>query len=284
MTEAADQDRVLPATRWAAFVVVAILIPALVILWGLPGETADLWAWTIKPDMTPIFMGSGYGAGAFFFFRVARSNRWHPASAGVLSAAVFAALMLVATLIHWDKFNHGDAPLIGATVFYGWVGVYIASPLIVGALWLRNQRLDSRRAEPGDPIVPTIARSIALAIGVCAIAAGAFVLLSPSVAVDNWAWTLTPLTARVLGCFTVQVGLGAVLLSLDARWSSWSLLLQTFLVATGLLLAGAARAWNDFDQGNPATWAFLGGLVGMSAAALWLHAAMSRSTKRPPVP
>src|SRR3954463_15984451 len=116
-------DLVLPETRWARWGIVAILIPALVILWGFPSQTADLWAWTIKPDMTPIFLGSGYGAGAYFFLRVARGDRWHPASAGVLSAAIFAALMLVTTLKHYDRFNHGHAPFIGAAVFYGWVGV-----------------------------------------------------------------------------------------------------------------------------------------------------------------
>jgi hypothetical protein len=30
--------------------------------------------------MTPIFMGSGYGAGAYFFWRTFRSQAWHPAS------------------------------------------------------------------------------------------------------------------------------------------------------------------------------------------------------------
>ena len=54
MEETRD-DAVLPAMRIVALVVVAVLLPALVILWGLPGKTADLWAWTIKPDLTPIF-------------------------------------------------------------------------------------------------------------------------------------------------------------------------------------------------------------------------------------
>ena len=55
-------DRVLSSTKWVALVVVLVLLPALVILWGMPGETADLWAWTIMPDLTPIFMGAALGA------------------------------------------------------------------------------------------------------------------------------------------------------------------------------------------------------------------------------
>src|SRR3954453_7270668 len=91
-------DRVLAPTRVAAIVVVAVLVPALVILWGLPTRTDDLWAWTIKAPLTPVFMGAGYGAGAYFFVRVWQSGRWHEVSVGVVSAAVFALLMLVTTL------------------------------------------------------------------------------------------------------------------------------------------------------------------------------------------
>ena len=59
--------RILPATHWASLAVFVILVPALVILWGMPDRTADAWAWTITPDLTAIFLGAGYGAGAYFF-------------------------------------------------------------------------------------------------------------------------------------------------------------------------------------------------------------------------
>jgi peptidoglycan/LPS O-acetylase OafA/YrhL len=125
----ARDDRVLAATRWAALVVFIILVPAVVVLWGTPSHTHDRWAWTIKPDLMPIFLGAGYGAGAYFFWRTFRARVWHPSSAGVLGASVFAALMLTATLIHWGRFNHGHAPLLAAFAFWGWLIVYIISPL-----------------------------------------------------------------------------------------------------------------------------------------------------------
>jgi hypothetical protein len=267
-------DEVLAATRWVSLVVVAILIPALVILWGLPGRTAEDWAWTIKPDMTPIFMGAGYGAGAFFFWSAFCSRRWHVASAGVISAAIFATFMLVATLVHYDRFNQGDAPFLGAAIFYGWVVVYVVSPLAVGLLWLRNQRTDPRRPESGEPLLPGAVRLAAGGFGVGALVAGLVFFVAPQVAIDIWPWKLTPLTARVLASFTIQVGCGGLLLSLDERWGSWRLLLQTFLLATVLLLVGAARAWSDFDQGNPLTWMFVGGLAATALAIVLLYRRM----------
>ena len=143
-------DRMLPATRWAALIVFFILVPAAAILWVAPDRTGDLWAWMIQPELTPIFLGSGYGAGAYFFWHTYRAERWHPSSPGVLGASVFAGLMLIATIIHWDRFNHGDAPALAAVAFYAWTIVYIVSPFAVFAIWWRNRATDPR--EPGPAI------------------------------------------------------------------------------------------------------------------------------------
>jgi peptidoglycan/LPS O-acetylase OafA/YrhL len=274
VSELRRDDRVLPATHWASLAVFVILVPAVIILWGAPGETAKLWAWTIAPDLTPIFLGAGYGAGAYFFWRTFRAAKWHPSSAGVLGASVFAALMLVATLIHWDKFNHGDAAPLAAAAFYGWVGVYIVSPFVVFWLWLRNQRTDPRRPEPGAPIVPAAVRRGARVFAAGAFAAAAVFFISPDTAIDTWPWDLTPLTARVLASFIAEVGVGALMLSFDQRWSGWRLLIQTFFVATALLLVGAIRAWGDFDHHNVITWLYLGGLVGSDLGLVVLYRRM----------
>jgi hypothetical protein len=268
--------RILPGTHWASLVVFAILVPALVILWGMPDRTADAWAWTIKPDLTPIFLGAGYGAGAYFFLRTFLSDRFPPSSAGIFGAAFFASLMLIATLIHWDRFNHGDAPLVGALVFYGWVAVYIVSPFVVLALWGFNRQTDSGEPAPGEAIVPAPVRRMAQVVAAGAFVGAAIFFLAPETAIDLWAWQLTPLTSRVLGAFMAQVGVGALLISLDPRWSSWKLIVQTFLVATALLLVGAIRAWDDFDTGNVVTYLYLGGLVAGDIALLLLYRSMSR--------
>lgn len=277
-------DQVLPAVRVAAVVVVAVLVPALVILWGLPTRTDELWAWTIKAPLTAIFMGAGYGAGAYFFVRVWRAERWHEVSVGVVSAAVFALLMLVTTLLHFDKFNQGrahdglpDPPALATAAFYGWTIVYILSPFVVGWLWWRNQRLDPRTPDDSELLVPPAVRNLVRVIAIGALLAAAVVLVQPSVAIDSWGWKHTPLTARVIACFTAQIGTGFLLLSFDARWSSWRILVQTFLIAVALLLVGAIREWDSFLEDRPMKWAYLAGLVGGALALLALNRSMQRS-------
>ena len=258
----------------------AILVPALVILWGMPDRTADAWSWTIQPDLTPIFLGAGYGAGAYFFLRTFLADKFHPSAAGIFGAAFFASLMLIATLIHWDKFNHGDAPLIGALVFYGWVAVYLISPFAVFGLWWFNRRTDSGESEPGEAIVPLWVRRIAQAVAAGSFVGASFFLLTPDDAIEVWPWDLTPLTSRVIGSFTAQVGVGALLISLDRRWSAWKLIVETFFVATALLLIGATRAWDDFDTGNALTYIYIGGLVTADIALLILYRSMSLRESR----
>ncbi len=272
--------RILPATHWASLVIFAILVPALVILWGMPDRTADAWAWTIKPELTPIFLGAGYGAGAYFFLRTFLAKQFHPSAAGIFGAAFFATLMLIATIIHWDRFNHGDAPLIGALVFYGWVGVYILSPPVVLALWWFNRRTDSGEPAPGEAIVPARVRRMAQAFAGGAFVAAVVFFLAPETAIDIWPWDLTPLTSRVLGSLTAQVGVGALLLSLDRRWSAWKLIVETYFVATALLLVGAIRAWDAFDTGNVMTYVYVGGLLAGDLSLLLLYQRMS-SQDRP---
>ncbi len=283
---AVRDDAVTPAMRVTAVVVIAVLVPALIILWGLPTRTDDLWAWTIKAPLTPIFMGAGYGAGAYFFYRVLMTPRWHEVSVGVISAATFALLMLITTILHYDKFNQGkahdglpDPPTLATLAFYGWTGVYILSPFVVAFLWWRNQQRDPRTPEPGERIVPANVRLVARIIAIGALLGGLAVLIDPTIAVDNWGWTLTPLTARVLACFTCQVGTGFLLLSLDPRWSSWRVLVQTFLIAVALLLVGAIREWGSFGDDSVMRWGYVIGLAGGAIALLALYSRMERARR-----
>ena len=274
-------DRLLPETRWAALIVFFILVPATAILWVAPDRTGDLWAWTIRPELTPIFLGSGYGAGAYFFWRTYRAERWHPSSPGVLGASVFAGLMLIATVLHWDRFNHGDAPTLAAIAFYAWTIVYAVSPFAVFAVWWRNRGTDPRTAAADEPCVPHSALLAARVFATGALAAGALAFAVPQIAIDVWPWQLTPLTARVLAILAVQVGVGALVLSRDPRWSAWRLIVQTFLVATALLLVGAIRAFADFDVSNPLTWLYLGGLLGTAGALLLIRRGAERISVGP---
>ncbi len=153
--------------------------------------------------------------------------------------------------------------------------MYVLSPVVVLGLWLLNRRTD-RHSLDATPAVPRGAQLSARAAGVAALASAAVFLLSPQTVIGVWGWELTPLTARVVGCLVAQVGVGALWLSVEERWSGWKLIVQTFFLATVLLFVGAARAWDDFDKGRPATWLYLGALVASDLALAVLYRSMTR--------
>jgi len=133
-------DRILWSMQWVALVVVLVLLPALVILWGMPGKTADLWSWTIKPDFTPIFVGAGYGAGAYVFARVSRDKRWSSWRLLVQTFLIAVALLLVGAARAWDAFDSDN------WMTYAYVIGLALGAVALAALYAAMERSGSSRA------------------------------------------------------------------------------------------------------------------------------------------
>ena len=212
-------------------------------------------------------MGAGYGAGAYFFLRVYRSTRWHEVAVGVISAAAFALLMLITTIIHFDKFNQGDAPALAAIAFYGWTIVYVLSPWVVAWLWWANERQDPRAPDAGDRVVPPTVRLMARAAG-----AAALLDRRARPAVPGHRDRQLGLVAHAADRPRARLLHGAGRVRLPAAVARPALerlarAMQTFLIAVGLLLIGAARAWDAFDHDKCMSWAYVIGLAGGAGRA-----------------
>lgn len=208
--------------------------------------------------------------------RVARSGLWHPASPGVLGAAIFALLMLIVTILHWRELNGGqDAPM-AVLSFYAWIIVYLVSPFAVFALWWRNRRAAGvARHRASTPLLHPGFRRGALTVAAGAIGLGGLMFVTPSAVMGQWPWDLSMLTARVIGCFTIQVGIGALILSQDLRWSTWRLLVQTSTLAIGLQFVGAIRVWDSFRSDSLATLVVIG-LLSPGVGLAYLLTRMAR--------
>jgi hypothetical protein len=272
-------DRVLPATRWVSLTFSIILVLAVAVLWGTPDRTADRWAWTIEPELTAIFMGSVYAAGAFFFARLFFGRRFHPAAAGLLGAIAVTSLILITTLVYWERFNHGDAPFAGAVSFYGWVAIYAFAPALLTVLLLRNRRTDPGRPEAPDTEVPRPVRRATQVVAALSAAGATFLLLLPGAAIDVWLWELTPLTSRLLGCYVATVATALFGLAADPRWSAWRFVIQASLIFAVFLLVGTLRAWADLDEDNALTWAYLGSILGGLVALTALYGTQERRSR-----
>jgi len=263
-------DRVLPVTRWVALIIVPFLAAAFLVLYGVPDRTTAFFAWTIRPEMTPVVMGAGYGAGVYFFYRVATVDEWHTVAPVFLGIATFTGFMAAATALHWANFNHGHH------AFVLWVVLYAVTPVLVPAVWWINRRTDPGERAGGDVGLPPVVRAFGGGLGLLAAGSAVGLFLVPGVMIDVWPWTVSPLTARILAGWFALFGVVDVAVVLDPRWSAARILVQSQMLGFALVLAGVVRVWHNFDPSNALTWGVVGGMAIYLAALLVLYVGMER--------
>jgi hypothetical protein len=254
-------DRVLAYTRALSAVIVPFLVGAWVILYLFPDDTKRLFAWTIRPTMTPMVLASAYLGGAYFFVRVLWERRWHTVKTGFLAVTVFATLLGIATILHWDKFNHRHV------TFWIWVVLYFSTPFLVFGGWLANRR-HAAPARPDEPRLGRTARFVIAAVGVAALLQGAVMFAAPPLVLPYWPWLLTPLTCRVLGA-VFCLGVAGIAVLADPRWTAVKLMLQVAMLMIALILIATVRAAPEFDTNQPLTWILLAGFVAILVGAAY---------------
>ncbi|GAB4429892.1 MAG: hypothetical protein Kow0031_10540 [Anaerolineae bacterium] len=259
MASLSSSDRILPETRWLSAFVIPFLVVAFIILYLFPHQTELLFAWKLQPSMSAMMLGAAYAGGIYYFGAVLRASRWHHIKVGFVPVMVFASALGIATLLHWDRFNHGHIS------FYAWAGLYFTSPFLVLAVWLRNRPQDSGLPDANDVAIHRPVGWLMGVFGLATLLVSLFLFVQPGLMIELWPWTLSPLTARIVGAMFSLPGLVGLGIAADRRWSSARVILQAQSFSIVLILGAAARSWSDFDQSKPGTWLFVGGLVAMLA-------------------
>jgi len=250
-----SDDRVRRATRLLGVAIVPFLAVASVLLYLLPTHTRELFAWTIDPPLTAVFLGAAYIGGIWFFVGVLRSRRWHRVKYGFPAVAVFATLLGIATFVHWDRFHFGHIS------FVAWVTLYVVTPFLVVGVAARNWRADPGTPDDRDFRLPLLPRAVFAAVGLAALVCGLTLFVVPAAFADEWAWPLTPLTARVVGAILTLPGVVNIWMLVDARWSAFRAIVQAEIVSLCFIAVAVAVARADLDQTHAAAPAFVVGIA-----------------------
>ena len=264
-----QDDRILRVTRWSGYVIAPVLFLAFITLYPFPGETDVYFAWEISPDLTPLLMGAGYGAGVYFFYRVVTVGEWHRVDVLFPGIAVFTLAMGIATYLHWDAFNHGHFST------WLWVALYVITPVLIPALWVYNGRTDPRRLRPGQLEIPRVVRYTSGIVGVVLSVVIVVLFVNPDWMVAEWPWAVSPLTSRVLLGWAAVFSVVNVYIAFERRWSAAKIPIHSLVIWFGLMLVGFARSWGDVDASNPILWVVVGGivvyLVGLSGLYVYME-------------
>ncbi len=269
-------DRVLVSTRLLALVIIPFLLGAFVILYGFPRHTAQLFAWPIKPTMTSMMLASAYLGGAYFFVRVLAERHWNVIKGGFPPVVLFASLLGVATVTHWEVFNHRHV------TFWVWATLYFTTPFLVFAAWLANRRVAGVPAADELRLSP-LAKWVVGVMGSLALIQGLVMFVAPGLVVPFWPWSVTALSCRVIGAI-FSLGVAGLVVFTDLRWSTVRLLFQVEMIMVTLMLIGALRAVPEFHPHEASTWLLGCGFVAILAGSVYLWVVMTARSRRSSAP
>jgi Ca2+/Na+ antiporter len=216
--------------------------------------------------MTAMMLGSAYAGGVYYFSGLLMTRQWHRIKVGLLPVTTFASVLSITTILHWDKFNHGTLP------FFAWSALYFTTPFIVFGLWLRNREQDTNQPDENDATIPQTLRFAIGAVGATTLAIAIFLFLNPTLMIQLWPWTLTPLTSRVMAAMFSLPGIVGLGLATDPRWSSAQIILQSQGFSIFLILIAVVRTRTELDWSVLGSWLFTIGLAGMLIGIIVFHA------------
>jgi hypothetical protein len=241
----------------------ALAVGAFLLLFVLSNETDTWFSWTIKPPLTAAFLGASYCAALVLFAWTARFGDWRSAQAALVPVSVIAILLLVATIVHEDRFHHD--------VFgWFWKVAYIVAPIAIAVVVARQLRVSAweRRGPSADhprTPLPKAVRAALVVQGIVMLGFGAYLFAAPGSADDLWPWPLTPLTARVIGAFVSGFGASALhaVVADDLRSFEGAALAYSTLGV--LQLVALALHASDLTGGSGDTWLYVTFLVSVAA-------------------
>jgi hypothetical protein len=218
--QATAASKLYPGTQLLAALIVPILVAAFIMLFLFPHDTGRLFAWPINPPMSAMVLGATYLGGAYFFTRVLISNDWRSIRLGFLPVSIFAAILGIATILHWERFNHGHIS------FILWAFLYFTLPFVIFAYWFLNQRSNSLGMGQNEPKIPLWVRAGIGILGSVLVVSSLILLIVPEAMIPAWPWTLTPLTARVMAAMSALAGMVGIGVAVDRSWEPARIPLQ----------------------------------------------------------
>jgi hypothetical protein len=248
------------------------------ILFLFPNDTTAYFAWTIRHPLTPVFMGANYfgGIGAIWAMR---TNRWSVARILLPGIFVFGTTQLLATLLNLSIFNWQHP------IAWAWLLVYVSSPPAAAFVYWQMER--GHQPAPAMPSsLPAVFRPLMLVFAVLNGLVGVALWLSPYLlaptpagAVPWWAWTLTPLTAGVVGGWYLAAGALYATAARPHPPEAIRVALFGVMCATGLELLGALLRREAFN--GPALTA---GFYLLNAAVIFAFALLTFLRRSAPAP
>jgi hypothetical protein len=260
-------DGVRAGTRWLLTTFAVLTLLAVNQLLFLADVADRYWAWTIHTEASAAFVGAAYGAGFVLSVLSLRMSRWSEIRIPIMTVTAFTVLTSVATIVHMHRLHLTSGGLIAQLAAWLWLAVYLVIPLACILVIARQER-SSGPADGIDRPMPEWLVWVLAGEGVVLSCVGAVLFLggmtvhhheSPLTAF--WPWSLTPLSAMVIGAWLLAFGLAAEMAIQEFDLGRLFVSGVTY-TAFGLFeLVALIWHWPQVDPRDPYLWAYLALLV-----------------------
>ncbi|MFP3913404.1 MAG: hypothetical protein ACLFWM_00885 [Actinomycetota bacterium] len=210
------------------------------VLLMFPLETGRYFSWGLDPPPLAALIGGSYLA-SLLVFGIAVPRPWVEVRGLVIGTLALTLPMLASTFTHLQVFDFGRWQA------WGWVLLFLASPLCFGTVILRLRR---RAAGAGAWPAPW-AMMLAGGLAVSFLAIAVLLWIDPAgAAAALFPFDLPPLGGRVLGCWVSFLAFLSGWIATHTREESWipALALSGFAVGA---LAGGIRTLGQLQPPGP---------------------------------
>ena len=281
---------VLTGTRWllTAFAVLTFLA---VFQLFVMADVADIyWAWTIHTEQSAAFVGAGYGAGLVLSILSLRMTRWSRIRIPIVTVTAFTVLTTISTFVHMHRLHLESGGSVARMAAWIWLAVYLVVPIACVVVIARQEYSRGPTEEVVRPMPRWLARVLA-GEGIVLLAAGALLFLggisvhhhSPTEITSFWPWSLTPLSAMVIGAWLMAFALAAWM-AIRQRDLAQLLVPSVTYTAFGVFeLVAVIWHWPQVSPQDPWLWAYLAVLVAITVTGAygWRAALGGRRTRQP---
>lgn len=241
--------------RFTFYFAAALVALAAFPLFFFSERTDEFFSWTIQPPLTAAFLGAGYLTVTITAILATRQPEWTRVRIALPVVVSGVGLILLATLLHLDRFHLNSPVIIAQLQAWAWLALYVALvPLIIWSMW-------QQRREPGVEIprqapLPGWLRGLMGITGAVMVLIGIGLFIVPTeVAAAVWNWPLSPLTGRMTGAWLIAIGISLVIGGGENDYQ------RLYIAAAAYIVYPILQAINLLRYSDTVQW---------SSATIWL--------------
>jgi hypothetical protein len=249
---------VLPLTRAGIWVLLILAALNGLFLYLLPARAEFDYAWSIKPSVNAAFIGAGFLAGTLATALALAAKRWRSFSNLPIALWVLAASLLLATIIHNDRFKFDYAPT------WVWTFVYAAVPLAIPYLVYKQRQ----NADPEPPLSCRLRllRILSAIVGAGLLIGAIALYVAPAELGEHWLWALTPLLARATASWYALFGTMLLSCAIGMRRTVDALIPYATLACWSVLLLLLPVLHSEQVSGGGPWYALMVALLALGAS------------------